>query len=336
MNFPQLENKKMGRRRKSRFDLPTRVYFHHGYYRFVDKAGKWHKLGRQWNEHTITKYASLIGGSANIWMLRGLIHDYLEKVARVDKAESTYKGYLKSAKPLLKVFGHMDPNDVSPKDLYAYRRERNKSVAANREISLLSSVFQWGIELGVCETNPCRQVRRIKETPRDRAVTWQEFHAVHALAGEMMKCAMELAYMTGLREGRVLRIHRNDLKTDGLHATTGKRKSRKHVYPWTEDLRDVVERAKAVPTRLHRLYLIVNRDGQPYTGDGFRSNWHRLMQKALKEGKITETFTFHDIRSLSADEADNPTELLGHDDPRTTNRVYLRRPRTIEPLKVKR
>ncbi|WP_212750647.1 hypothetical protein, partial [Streptococcus pseudopneumoniae] len=60
MNFPQLENKKMGRRRKSRFDLPTRVYFHHGYYRFVDKAGKWHKLGRQWNERTITKYASLI------------------------------------------------------------------------------------------------------------------------------------------------------------------------------------------------------------------------------------------------------------------------------------
>jgi len=46
--------------------------------------------------------------------------------------------------------------------------------------------------------------------------------------------------MTGLREGRILRVHLNDLKTDGLHATTGKRKSRKHVYPWTEDLRDVL------------------------------------------------------------------------------------------------
>lgn len=325
----------MGRKRRTRLDLPQRVYFHHGYYRYVDRSGKWHKLGRQWNQRAIEKYGALVGGGQNVWIMSGLIDAYLENIARKDKAPRTYLNNLKEAKPLRRVFGLMDPQDVLPKDIYAYRRERGKAVASNREIALLSSIFQYALDLGVCNANPCRQVRRLKETPRDRAVSWDDYNAVHARAAPMMQCAMDLAYMTGLRQGRILRIHLNDIQADGLHASTGKLKPRKHIYPLTDELLATVEKAKGIPTKLERMYLIVTRDGTPYTSDGFRANWIRLMRKSLKDGALTEPFTFHDIRSLAADEAANPQELLGHDDPRTTNRVYRRRPRKIEPLRKK-
>jgi hypothetical protein len=41
---------------------------------------------------------------------------------------------------------------------------------------------------------------------------------------------------------------------------------------------------------------------------GFRTNWHRLMQKALAAGAIAQAFTFHDLHAKSAsDESDLST-----------------------------
>ena len=59
------------------------------------------------------------------------------------------------------------------------------------------------------------------------------------------------------------------------------------------------------------------------------------MGKALDKNVLKERFTFNDLRAKAASDADNPTELLGHDDPRTTNRVYRRGPRKVTPLNPK-
>jgi integrase len=59
------------------------------------------------------------------------------------------------------------------------------------------------------------------------------------------------------------------------------------------------------------------------------------MRKTLDEGVMAERFTFHDLRAKAGSEAENPTELLGHDDPRTTNRIYRRRPRVVTPVRRK-
>src|SRR5262249_47944586 len=82
--------------------------------------------------------------------------------------------------------------------------------------------------------------------------------------------------------------------------------------------------------------LICNLQGRPFTETGFRSNWHRLMRKAVALGAIVEPFTFHDLRAKSASDALDPqeaTERLGHDDPRTTRAVYMRKPRRAPPGK---
>ena len=58
------------------------------------------------------------------------------------------------------------------------------------------------------------------------------------------------------------------------------------------------------------------------------------MQRALAAGAIAASFTFHDLRAKSASDEANPsaaTERLAHDDPRTTRKVYLRKPRRARP-----
>ena len=48
----------MSRPRKSRTDLPNRVYQKHGSYYFVDKANRWHRLGKGYAEAMLA-YAKL-------------------------------------------------------------------------------------------------------------------------------------------------------------------------------------------------------------------------------------------------------------------------------------
>jgi len=87
-----------------------------------------------------------------------------------------------------------------------------------------------------------------------------------------------------------------------------------------------------------RATMLCNLEGKPFTSDGFRSNWHRLMTRATMpsdngEPALTERFTFHDLRAKSAsdDELGAATERLAHDDPSTTQKVYRRKPRRARP-----
>lgn len=53
--------------------------------------------------------------------------------------------------------------------MLAARREKQGKkapVRANRELSLLSTVFAYGLEQGWCTVEPCLGVRRNKERPR--------------------------------------------------------------------------------------------------------------------------------------------------------------------------
>ena len=85
--------------------------------------------------------------------------------------------------------------------------------------------------------------------------------------------------------------------------------------------------------------MLCNLEGKPFTSDGFRSDWHRLMTKATTPGEngepptLAQRFTFHDLRAKSASDTDLAvaTERPAHDDPRTTQKVYRRKPRRARP-----
>jgi integrase len=117
-----------------------------------------------------------------------------------------------------------------------------------------------------CEGESLSAVHKIAEPSRDRYVTDDEFRAVYHLASPMLQCAMDLATITGQRQGDLLRFSRSQVTDEGIVFRIGKSKRRhpRHgkvvetakqvIVEWSEDLRAVVDRLKELgphirPTR---------------------------------------------------------------------------------------
>lgn len=318
----------MGRKRKHRKDLPERMYFNHGSYYYGNKNGTWDNLGRDLNK-ALKKYADIVTSPVPGRMSE-IMDLYMKEWAPFNKRPRTIKNNEKELIPLKTAFGHMEPEEITPTFIYQYMDQRPK-VAANREVALLSSVFKFAIRKGAASTNPCKFVSRNTERPRDRQPTNKEYETVYNFASPAIQCAMELARQTGLREGDILSLNeRENVREDGLFAPTSKT-GKKLLFTWTDELRSLVDRCRAIrpESKNLRLYLVCNRQGQRYTEDGFRTEWSKAVKKAVQAGM--EPFQFRDIRSLAADLSESPTELLGHDDPKVTNRVYRRAPRKVKP-----
>jgi integrase len=165
---------------------------------------------------------------------------------------------------------------------------------------------------------------------------------------------MDLATVTGQREGELLKRLAPDPSVyadDAILYHPGKsmRRHPRHgkiiatvktvIVEWSPELRAAVERARMLGPDI-RNTLICNLQGKPFTESGFGANWHRLIQAALKGRMarkgvaalapvLTEAFTIHDLRARSAsdDELEDAHERLAHDDPRTTQAIYRRKPR---------
>lgn len=319
----------MGRRRRDRADLPERLYHRHGAYYFVDRDGRWHWLARD-RAIALRKHAELTL-APRAGNLAGLLDRYLREIAPT-KAPRTLANNLREAEPLRRVFGLMEPDEVTPQDLYAYL-DRRPRVAGNRELSLLASVFQCAIRWGLAADNPCRLVDRNPEPPRRRHVELAEYAAVHAIAAPVIQCAMAIARHTGLRLGDILRLNeREHLRDDGIHVETRKTGRRMH-YEYSPELRAAVDRARTLRAPLRSIWLIATTNGQAYSVSGFETLWQRTMLRAMDQGLLAERFRFNDLRAMAAGLHDAPSELLGHDDPATTNRIYRRAPRRVKPAR---
>lgn len=354
----------MGRRRTKNKHLPRRVYPKHGALWFVDKDNGWHRLSDENDLAEMYKQlAKFVPSNKPLHTMNDVFDKFIvEKLPLLaPRTQSDYQGYIEN---LRLFFGEAPPEDVTAGDVFDYRKKRaEKSVTqANREKSCLSSVFTAAIEWKLRTDNPCHLVPKIHEPPRDRYVDDEEYIAVynlttkvmHETSGAIMQCAMDLATMTGQREGDLLRLPCRDPKvytTAGIVFRPNKSKrrhprhgqmietSKRVIIEWSDELRAVVDRLRALGPQL-RPTLICTEDGEPFTESGFRSNWHRLMTAAVEgtdrkdEAKalkpvISEAYTFHDLRAKRASDAEDVLEAndaLAHDDLKTTQ-TYRRKPR---------
>jgi integrase len=150
----------------------------------------------------------------------------------------------------------------------------------------------------------------------------------HPPQSPIVQAAMLLAAVTGLRQGDILRIRRSDFAEDGLTVRTGKT-GKAMTFGWSEGLRRAVLAAVGARDFIPMVLLSTQR-GAAYTGDGFRSLWHRAMTAARKANPGMEPYTYHDLRAKAASES-RDWQLLGHMDRRTFERVYNRLPRQVTP-----
>jgi integrase len=192
------------------------------------------------------------------------------------------------------------------------------------------------VQWGVLDNNPGREVEKVRLPKRKRYVDDDEFQTVYSLASPTLQVTMDLAVLTGLRRGDLLSLTRDNLTDEGILITPGKTQNtsgKTLLIEWSEELRQVIDRAKRLPPEV-RQPIIATRRGKAYTGEGFNANWQRLMKKALENG-LTESFRFHDLRAKSAsdDTADAASERLGHTSKATTDRWYRRKPERVRPLR---
>lgn len=282
-----------------KLDLPPSVYEKSGRYYLVRRENgrqRWIKLTRaDKGRHAL--YAELAKfEKGDKGTVGHLIDVYLaEGMNRL--AERTREEYVRSARRLRSVFGHMPVALVEQGHIaqYLYKMECDgTSVAGNRDISTLRSVFQYGMRVGLCQFDPCRGVRRNPEPPRERYVTDDEFLEAIDKTTPAFALLMWMAYLTGLRRGDLIALRKSQVTDDGLKVRESKR-GKRVIITWSPTLRALVD--DALERWPDSEYLLNNTRGKP---------WKRYAcNSALRRLKLN--WTLHDVRAKA--ESDHKTGL---------------------------
>lgn len=315
----------VGRQRKHDKHLPRRVYFHHGAYSLRQKDGRRVRLGKTYHEAMI-EYARIMEDRSPV-TTGDLIDAYLKEELPKRKP-STQADYRNIIAEIRNVFGHVRPEVITPRHVYKYRSKRS-GPRGNRHVAVLSAILNLGVAKGMLDRNPCHEVKRIKEQPRNRYITDEEYKAVRDLATEPVRLVMDLAVLTALRLGDLRKLPLSAERKDGIEVRPGKNGRRQVIILWTPKLREAWNAAKAYsPRKVRAMTVLVNRSGHTWSENGFNSCWQRLQQKAEKKG--IARFTFHDLRAKATERAPDKAALL-EDNPQTAARHYLRHPIRVLP-----
>lgn len=257
-----------------------------------------------------------------------LLREYMASGSfKNELAPRTQDDYVAASKEILERFADMPVDDVKPPHIARYLRVERAAapVRANREIALLASAFQFGIEHGYATANPCRQVRRNKERPRSRCPSWEEIESFCATAAKKGPSSHVIGLMakfialTGRRRAEFLNLRKTDLGQDGIVVGFAKAKAgdalRRGLIEWTPALRQLFAELAQLDRKARdgksaipeSMFVFTNRDGQPYTEQGFKALWSKIMADwVTAPGR--ERFTFHDLRAYYV------TVLVGRDE----------------------
>jgi integrase len=318
------------------------MYMRRGAYYFCHpETNEWQPLGKD-IAGAFAEYGKLVSGQWSGHNLGDVIDRYRTEVLPQKRAAKTRADQAKQLEKLKGIFGDMPADKITAQHCYKYLDGRAKHpVAARHEISLLGHVFAKAIRWGAATVNPVRTLERTPKGKRTRYMTDSEYDAVYALANERMRIAMDLALLTGQRRGDLLTLRRAKLTDEGIVFNQSKTGAGVLVE-WTDEVRKITDRAKALKPQVPGEYLLRKRNGRPYTAWGFSAIWQRLMDKATKPGKngeapaLGERFTFHDLRAKCASDKDgleDAAALLGHASSQTTKSVYRRKMPRATPLR---
>src|SRR6202012_5852660 len=121
-------------------------------------------------------------------------------------------------------------------------------------------------------SNPCQHVVRHDSHPRTRYVTDEEFHAVRGIAPPAVQIGMDLALLTGQRQGDLLDLMWDQVEDDHIRLTQSKTGKALGIRI-TPALVDVLTRARQRAPMWPRQFVIRTRTGEPFTHEGFRAAW---------------------------------------------------------------
>lgn len=297
------------------------------------------------------KWAELEGAPppADTGLMKHVFDRYVKDILP-KKGVNTQREYMGAIKQLRGVFDDAPINSIKPTTIAAYRDARSAPVRANREIAMLSAVFNLAREWGLTTAeNPCRGVRKNKETPRSYYAEDDVWHAVYAAACDDLRAAMDLAYLTGQRPADVRKMRRSDVVNDEVKVRQNKTgqilRIRLTVSGQRTRLGECIDHLVARSLPCKSGHLICTTKGDPLSEKMLRDRYDNARSKAAGKAKIEvdeglaeriRSFQFRDIRPKAGSEIETlqgASELLGHTNQAITKRVYRRKGELVDPTK---
>ena len=202
-----------------------------------------------------------------------------------------YAAYLKSVE---QEFGDMPIEALSdPAVRGEFKSWRDTMMSTPRKAdyawTTLARVLSVAKDRGRIPVNPCERGGRLYEVDRkDKVWGEAELGKLLAVANKEMEIAIVLALWTGQRQGDLLWLPWSAY--DGKQIRLRQSKTgRSVVIPVGEPLKG--------SSRSHRkrsTIMLTNRDGKPWTSDGFRASWGKACKAACVVG-----VTFNDLRGTA-------------------------------------
>ncbi|HEX2554922.1 MAG TPA: site-specific recombinase [Microvirga sp.] len=182
----------------------------------------------------------------------------------------------------------------------AFRQRKTRF--ANYVPAMMSVVFAHAIETGLAKRNPARGIRKIRKSIdapiANRAWTENEKQAVLEHAPAHLIVPIAIARWTGLRQGDVVHMNKAAYNGGNLNLTTAKR----GVPLWFRCPKPLEEILDSIPEHNGTTLCVTSR-GTPWTQDGFRASFFKLIRKLEAADLVARGLTFHGLRTSFAEEA---------------------------------
>lgn len=282
----------MGRnRKKSNQQLPKYVYINRGRYVYRPPGEKDLLIGKvshltvaevwvKWNQlenppdNTVNYIIDQYTKSPEFQALKSTRHmlqafERLKVVPTIDEIK----------------FGDLEYENITPGVIRQYLDYRNNK-SGNREIAYFSSAWSWCRERDVIfGDNPCKGVRKIKETPKKKYITDEEYKRAYTVAPKHIQVAMELIYLCRMRPSEALDVRVKDCEEEGLN-TRRLKGSNDALTVWTPRLKSVIDMGLEGCVRVPEM-PIVNRNGSDVSYWALNNAWRTVKKESGVDFKIS-------------------------------------------------
>lgn len=259
----------------------------------------------------------------------------LEVLPKYD-SKVTRDGYTKHLRRIRPVFGPSTWDQVTLPILKAYLLKRTAKTQGNREMALLSIIWNWARGEGYTALHwPAAGMERSKwknkEKPRKMKVPDHLYEAIYAQADQPLQDCMDLGSATGMRLTDCITVLMP--RGDTLHMEASKTgKEAEWDLSLSATLPGLLARRRAM--NADHLMLLSCPDGKPLNFTRLRYRWDTARDQAVVVAGLANdddlvrairALYLRDMRKRAAQKSEDlnaASELLQHSDKRVTERHY--------------
>ena len=243
--------------------------------------------------------------------------------------EETKRSYRKQLARIRPVFGPCAWEDVTLPYLVEYLDKRSAKTQANRELALLSVIWNqarlWGLTiLQWPAAGMARSGWKNKEQAREVDVSDRQFDTIYKHADSTLRDAMDIATATGLRVQDVCALRMSDFRDGALFVQAGKTRKRITFDTTQSDVLPRLLEHRLQHKALH-IFLLTSERGKPVTWRMLSERFAKARALAAVDHPECAGLILRDMRKHAAQHAgglDEASKLLQHSSKALTAKHY--------------